>query len=127
MSIATEILRHAEDEPRLRACSVLERLAILEDRRRVTLFQRARPSLALALAFTLGVFRPLCRDEDVCAYREDMQVLAGGDLSDVEGWLRESGFDDEASAAWFERAETVSLTSRWNRRWGASTHCASLT
>ena len=70
MTIAIEILRHAGEEPRVGACVLFERLAILEDRRRVTLFQRARPSLALALAFTLGVFRPLCQDEGVCAYRE---------------------------------------------------------
>ena len=117
MTIAIEILRHAGEEPRVGACVLFERLAILEDRRRVTLFQRARPSLALALAFTLGVFRPLCQDEGVCAYREDMQVLAGGDLSDVEGWLRESGFDDEASAAWFERAETACGVYRTEDGW----------
>ena len=84
MTIAIEILRHAGDEPRVGACVLFERLAILEDCRRVTLFQRARPRLALALASTLGVFRPLCRDEAVSAYQEDMQALAGGDLSDVE-------------------------------------------
>ena len=38
MTVATEILRHAEGEPRLRACSVFELLSMLEDRRRVLWF-----------------------------------------------------------------------------------------
>ncbi len=94
-------------EPRLRACVLLKRLAILEDRRRVALFQHARPALQRVLASTLSVFRPLCRHEDVSAYQEDMQALAGGNLLNVEGWLRESCFDDQASSVWFERAETT--------------------
>ena len=105
MSIAIEILRRAEEEPRLRACSLFERLAILEDRRRVFELQRARPALELSLASSLGAGRPICRDVKAEAYGRDLQALSGCDLLDVEGWLRDSGFDEPATTAWFASAE----------------------
>lgn len=117
MSIATEILRHAEDEPRLRACSLFERLAILEDRRRVSDLQRARPALELSLATSLEAFRPICRRTTAEASSRDMQALSGCDLSDVEGWLRDSGFDSTASAAWFTTAEESSGIYRTEDNW----------
>ena len=88
MTVAIEILRHAEEEPRLRACSLFERLAILEDRRRVFELQRARPALELSLVSALDALRSICRDATADAYARDMQALSGCDLSDVEGWLR---------------------------------------
>ena len=105
MTVATEILRHAEGEPRLRACSLFERLAILEDRRRVLSFQRARPALELSLASALDALRPICRDDSADTYTSDMHALSGSDLSDVEGWLRDSGFDGPASVLWFTTAD----------------------
>ena len=117
MSNATEILRHAEDVPRLRACSVFERLAILEDRRRVSDLQRARSTLELCMASSLDALRPICRNATVDAYARDMQALAGCDLSDVEGWLRDSSFDSAASAAWFTAAEETCGIYRIEDNW----------
>ena len=105
MTVAIEIFRNAEDEPRLRTCSLFERLAILEDRRRVSMFQRARPALELSLPSALDALRPICRDDSADTYTRDMQALSGSDLSDVEDWLRNSGFDGPASAVWFTTAE----------------------
>ena len=105
MTSTTEILRHAEDDPRLCAGFLFERLAILEDRRRVSEFQRARPALDCSLATMLAAFRPICGLPEIVAYAHDMQALAGSDVSDVDVWLRDSAFQPDAMAIWYSHAE----------------------
>ncbi len=105
MTLATDILRDAEGDLRLCAGSLFQRLAILEDRRRVSAYQRARPALPLSLAAALGAVRGICRDTASETAIRDMHALAGASLSDLEAWLHNSRFDADACAAWFDRAE----------------------
>ena len=105
MTVATEILRHAEDEPRLRAGFLFARLTFHEDRRRRDLLQRARPEVPLALADTLHAFRPLCADLSRPACATDMQALNNSEADVVRAWMDASGFSDVQQYAWFQRAE----------------------
>lgn len=105
MTAAIEIFRHAEDCIRLRAGFLFERLAILEDRRRAALLQRARPALEIPLARALQAWRPICCDRAAGQYRADMVLLAGTSLSELDAWLEDSGLDEDARSAWFDHAQ----------------------
>ena len=105
MTAAIQIFRHAEDGVRLRAGFLFERLAILEDRRRAALLQRARPVLELSLARALQAWRPISPDCAAGQYRADMVSVAGSTLSELEAWLEASGIDEDARFTWFTTAE----------------------
>lgn len=104
MTLATEILRHA-GEVFLRPLAWPGRLAILEDRRRLELFQRARPLVPLTLAATIHAYRPVCADPDNSAFARDAEALKGTEWSEVQEWLQASGLTDGDQAAWQEAAE----------------------
>ena len=104
MTRATEILRHAGGYVALRATAWPQRLAILEDRRRIDLFQRARPQVASDLARALGAFRGLCRLLDNRTTSRDILALNGSGLELVRAWLDVSDISGAEQDAWFERA-----------------------
>ena len=91
MTHATQILRHGGGCVPLRATNLFARLALYEDRRRLTLLQRARPDIPLDLADTLNAFRPLCRDLDNPTCASDMQALDNTEVEVVRTWLEASG------------------------------------
>lgn len=105
MTCAADILRHA-GEAFLRSAPWPDRLAILEDRRRLDLFQRARPDLSLALVSRIGAYRPLCIDTRAATCDDDMRSLKGAESSQVRAWLRASGLTDVGQAEWMEVAES---------------------
>lgn len=105
MTRATDILRRAEGCVALRATPLFERLAILDDRRRSHLFQRARASVAPDLARAINAFRALCPVLDSYACRRDMQALDGHEAELVRAWLDASDIDDAGKGAWFQHAQ----------------------
>ena len=105
MTRAADILRHA-GEVFLRSMPWPQRLAILEDCRRLELFQRARPEVSLDLVSTIGAYRPLCIDTRSTTCGDDMQRLDGTEWSQVQEWLRASGLADGGQAEWLEAAES---------------------
>ena len=104
MTRAIDSLRHAGGFVDLRATNVFERLAIFEDRRRVELFQRARPHAAPDLTQAIGAFRLLCPylENRTCA--RDAQTLSGSEVDRVNAWLAISGIAGDDADAWFEQA-----------------------
>lgn len=104
MTLAIDILRHAEACPRPCAGTLFARLAIHEDRRRAFQFQHAKSILSPSLAFALGAFRSICTDPENPAYTHDIQALANNGLADVDLWLLESNIAGDAATAWFQHA-----------------------
>ena len=104
MTLASDILRRAGDAL-LRASPWPARLAILEDRRRLKLLQRARPSVPLCLASAINAYRPLCPRLDDEAFDHDARALEGSELSLVMDWLDASGICDSEKDAWLAHAE----------------------
>ena len=105
MTRATEILRHAGEYVALRATAWPQRLAILEERRRIDLFQRARPYIAPDLAQAIHAFRGLCPILDSDACRHDMRAAEGREVELVRAWLDASDINDETQNAWFQHAQ----------------------
>ncbi len=104
MTRAIDILRHAGGYVVLRATNLFERLAILEDRRRIQAFHQARPNIAPDLAQVLDAFRGLCQVINGEAYDRDVQALNHQEAELVRAWLDASDIDDDAQEAWLERA-----------------------
>ncbi len=105
MTRATEILRQAGGYVALRATAWPQRLAILEDRRRTDLFQRARPYVAPDLVQAINAFRGLCPVLDSDACRRDMRAAEGREVELVRAWLDASDFEDDTQEAWFQHAQ----------------------
>ena len=105
MTRATEILRQAGGNVALRATAWPQRLAILEDRRRTDLFQRARPYVAPDLVQAINAFRGLCPVLDSDACRRDMRAAEGREVELVRAWLDASDFEDDTQEAWFQHAQ----------------------
>ena len=104
MTRAIDTLRQSGGFVDLRATNVFERLAILEGRRRVELFQRARPHAAPDLAHAIGAFRLLCPNLESRACARDAQALSGSEADLVHAWLDISGVAGDDADAWFALA-----------------------
>ena len=105
MTHAIDILHDAGGYVALRATRLPKRLAILEDRRRLELFQRARPHVAPDLAKVLNAFRGLCPVVDSTTCSRDIVVLKDSETDLVRAWLVISDITDTAQDAWFQRAQ----------------------
>ena len=88
----------------LRATNVFARLAILEDRRRVESFQRAKPHAAPDLARAIGAFRLLCPVLENMTCARDQGALSGSEADRVNAWLDSSDIAGNDADAWFEQA-----------------------
>ena len=104
MTRALDILHDAGGYVAPRATNLFKRLAIFEDRRRLEIFQRARPQVAPDLAQVLNAFRGLCPVIDSSTSSRDMIALKDSESDLVRAWLDASDIIDTAQDAWFERA-----------------------
>jgi hypothetical protein len=96
------------------------RLALHEGNRTRAQLLRAR-GVAPETVQELCAFRGVCGEPDVEQYDEDIATLgsANSSASDVRCTLRDSGFEDDAINAWFERASELDFVCTEDDYFGA--------
>jgi hypothetical protein len=99
---------------------VFLRLALHEGNRTRAQLLRAR-GVAPETVQELCAFRGVCGEPDVEQYDEDIATLgsANSSASDVRCTLRDSGFEDDAINAWFERASELDFVCTEDDYFGA--------
>ena len=104
MTVAVDILRQAEvSHPR--DVPWQQRLGIHEDRRRLSLLQRAQPLASLSMVRALDSFRPICNMLGSEPNDRDIAQLVETEVSQLRNWLAASGITHNEQDGWFQAAE----------------------